>query len=57
MHFSWCSFSGQEYVLNASKDGGLEMNTEWTKYMSSHLGVGQDHDAPLGNKLLEIMTE
>jgi hypothetical protein len=43
-------------LIDASKDIGLEVNTEKTKYMllSHHQNAGQNHDIKIGNRLQSI---
>jgi hypothetical protein len=44
-----------ETLIDASKEFGLEVNTEKTKYMllSRHQNVGQIHDIKIANKSFE----
>jgi hypothetical protein len=47
--------SNTEVLLEASKEVGLEVNTEKTKYMvvSSHQNVGENYDLLIANKTFE----
>jgi hypothetical protein len=44
-----------ETVTDASKEVGLEVNTEKTKYMllSRHQNAGQNHNRKIGNRSFE----
>jgi hypothetical protein len=48
-----------EALLQASRQVGLEINTEKTKYMvvSCHDNVGQNHNLLTGNKLSENVAK
>jgi hypothetical protein len=43
-------------LIDASKEVGLEVNTEKTKYMSlsRHQSAGQNHDIKIGNRCLKM---
>jgi hypothetical protein len=45
-----------ETLIDASKEVGLEVNTEKTKYMllSRHQNAGQSHDIKIANKCGKI---
>jgi hypothetical protein len=45
-------------LIDASKEVGLEVNTEKTKYMllSRHKNAGQNHDIKIGNRCLETVS-
>jgi hypothetical protein len=47
-----------ETLIDASKEVGLEMNVENTKYMllSYHQNAVQDHHMKIGNRLFENVT-
>jgi hypothetical protein len=47
-----------ETLINASKDIGLEIKVDKTKYMllSCHQNVGQNRDIKLANRLFENVT-
>jgi hypothetical protein len=44
-----------ETLIDASKEVGLEVNTEKTKYMllSSHQNAGQNHEIKIANRCFE----
>jgi hypothetical protein len=44
-----------QILFDASKEVGLEVNTEKTKYMllSRHQNAGQNHDIKIGTRWLE----
>jgi hypothetical protein len=46
-------------LIDASKEIGLEVNTEKTKYMSlsRHQNAGQNYDIKIGNKWFENVTQ
>jgi hypothetical protein len=46
-------------LMDASKEIGLEVNTEKTKYMllSHHQNAGQNHDIKIGNKCFENVEQ
>jgi hypothetical protein len=46
-------------LIDASKDVGLEVNTEKTRYMllSRHQNVGQNHDIKLANRCFENVAQ
>jgi hypothetical protein len=48
-----------EILIDASKEVGLEVNTEKTKYMflSRHQNAGQNHDIKLANRYFEIVAQ
>jgi hypothetical protein len=48
-----------ETLLDATKDIGLEINVEKTKYMllSRHQNVGQNRDIKLGNRSFENVSQ
>jgi hypothetical protein len=48
-----------ETLIDASKEVGLEVNTEKTKYMllSRHQNAGQSHDIKIGNKYFENVAK
>jgi hypothetical protein len=48
-----------ETEIDASKEVGLEVNTEKTKYMllSCHQNAGQNHDIKIGNRCLEKVAQ
>jgi hypothetical protein len=43
-------------LIDASKEVGLEVNTEKTKYMllSCHQNAGQNYDIKIGNRCLKL---
>jgi site-specific DNA-adenine methylase len=45
-----------QHLIDASKEVGLEANTEKTKYMllSRHQNAGQNHDIKIGNRFFQI---
>jgi hypothetical protein len=49
----------QKLLIDASKDVGLEVNTEKIKCMllSRHQNAGQNHDIKLGNRYFEIVAQ
>jgi hypothetical protein len=46
-------------LIDASKEIGLELNTEKTKYMllSHHQNAGQNHDIRIGNRCFENVEQ
>jgi hypothetical protein len=48
-----------ETLINASKEVGLELNIEKTKYMllSRHQNVGQNRDIKIGNRSFENVSQ
>jgi hypothetical protein len=46
-------------LIDASKEVGLDVNTEETKYMllSRHQNAGQNHDIKIGNRCFENVTQ
>jgi hypothetical protein len=46
-------------ILDASKEVGLEVNPEKTKYMllSRHQNAGQSHDINIGNRCFENVAQ
>jgi ribosomal protein S2 len=48
-----------ETLIDASKEFGLEVNTEKTKYMllSRHQNAGQCHDIKIANKCFENVAK
>jgi hypothetical protein len=46
-------------LIGASKEVGLEVNTEKTKYMllSHHQNAGQNHDIKIANRCFEIVAQ
>jgi hypothetical protein len=48
-----------ETLIDASKEVGLEINIEKTKYMllSSHQNVGQNQDIKIANRLFENVSQ
>jgi hypothetical protein len=48
-----------ETLTDASKEVGLEVNTEKTKYMSlsRHQNTGQNHDIKIGNRWFENVAQ
>jgi hypothetical protein len=48
-----------QILIKASKEVGLEVNTERTKYMllSRHQNAGQNHDIKLGNRRFENVAQ
>jgi hypothetical protein len=46
-------------LIDASKEIGLEVNTEKTKYMalSRHQNAGQNHDINIGNRWFENVAQ
>jgi ribosomal protein S2 len=48
-----------ETLIDASKEVGLEVSTEKTKYMllSRHQNAGQSHDIKIANKCFENVTK
>jgi hypothetical protein len=48
-----------ETLIAASKENGLEVNTEKTKYMllSRHQNAGQNHDIKIGNRSFRNETQ
>jgi hypothetical protein len=48
-----------ETLMDASKEVGLEVNTEETKYMllSRHQNVGQNHDIKIANRCFENVAQ
>jgi hypothetical protein len=46
-------------LIDASKEVGLEVNTEKTKYMllSRHQYAGQNHDIKIGNRCFENVSQ
>jgi hypothetical protein len=48
-----------ETVIDASKDVGLEVNAEETKYvlLSRHQNAGQNHDIKIGNRCFENVAQ
>jgi hypothetical protein len=46
-------------LINASKEVGVEVNTEKTKYMLlyHHQNAGQNHDIQIGNRCFENVAE
>jgi hypothetical protein len=48
-----------ETLIDASKEVGLEVNTEKTKYMllSRHQNVGQNHDIKIDNRCFENVSQ
>jgi hypothetical protein len=48
-----------ETLIDASKEVGLEINVEETKYMllSSHQNVGQNQDIKIANRSFENVTQ
>jgi hypothetical protein len=48
-----------ETLIDASKEVGLEVNTEKTKYMllSRHQNAGQSHDIKIANKCFENVAK
>jgi hypothetical protein len=64
--FLWFSSVSPCYVkkntqtlIDASKEIGLEVNTEKTKYMSlsRHQNAGQNHDIKIGNRCFENVAQ
>jgi hypothetical protein len=49
----------KEYLIDCSKEVGLEVNIEKTKYMlqSRHQNAGQNHDIKIANRPLENMEQ
>jgi hypothetical protein len=48
-----------ESLIDASKQVGLEVNTEKTEYMllSRHQNAGQNHDIKIGNRSFDNMAQ
>jgi ribosomal protein S2 len=48
-----------ETLTDASKEVGLEVNTEKTKYMllSSHQNAGQNHDIKIANRCFQNVAQ
>jgi hypothetical protein len=48
-----------ETLIDASKEVGLEVNTEKTKYilLSRHQNAGQNHDIKIGNRCFENVLQ
>jgi hypothetical protein len=48
-----------ETLIDASKEVGLEVNTEKTKYMllSRHQNAGKNHDIKIGNRCFENVAQ
>jgi hypothetical protein len=48
-----------ELLIGASKEVGLEVNTEKTKYMllSRHQSAGRNHDIKIGNRCFENVVQ
>jgi hypothetical protein len=48
-----------QILIDASKEIGLEVNTEKTKYMllSRHQNTGQSHEVQIDNKCFENMAQ
>jgi hypothetical protein len=48
-----------ETLIGASKEAGLEVNAEKTKYMllSRHQNAGQNHNIKIGDRSFENMAE
>jgi hypothetical protein len=48
-----------ETLIDASKEVGLEVNTEKTKYMllSRHQNAGKNHDIKISNRCFENMSQ
>jgi hypothetical protein len=48
-----------EALINSSKEVGLEVNTETSKYMllSRHENAGQNHDIKIANKCFENVAK
>jgi hypothetical protein len=48
-------------VIDASKEGGLEINTQKTKYtsmlLSRHQNAGQNHDIKIANRSFENVAQ
>jgi hypothetical protein len=46
-------------LIDASKEVGLDVNTEKTKYMlpSRHQNAGQNHDIKIGNRCFENVSQ
>jgi hypothetical protein len=52
------AYRNTQTLIEASKEIGLEVNTEKTKYMllSHHQNAGQNHDIKIGNILLLYLS-
>jgi hypothetical protein len=50
-----CHIDVTQTLIDASKEVGLEVNTEKTKYLqlSHHQNAGQNHDIKIGNRCFE----
>jgi hypothetical protein len=50
---------GTETLIDASKEVGLEINSEKTKYMllSRHQNVGQNRDIKIANRSFENVSQ
>jgi hypothetical protein len=46
-----------ETLIDASREVGLEVNTEKTVYMSHHQNAGQNHDIKIANGCFEDVTQ
>jgi hypothetical protein len=58
LYLTTLSRTGQT-LIDASKEVGLEVNTDKTKYMllSRHQNAGQNHDTKIGNRRFENVAQ